>query len=467
MRWILLIILCICWTVAWANSGRLAYIADGALWVRALPDGAPRAVAHGTIDSPSWSPSGNWLSYETDSARHILLVRSDGKSMPTPKVMTGASWSPVADLLAYTTARGGLFLFDGKKGTTHTLVSEGTMNRDGNDLHLPLPADADNYPEAITWAPDGRTMAFSTIYGGLFLCNTRTHALKTIHRSVSSRYIDHMDWSDNGRRLAYVTVWMNQDGDHHANLWRINADSTNRRLLLDPGREAYRPWLSGWTPDGRSLLFYLNQSFGVSGMGDGAPLMVISEQGGTPRKVASVTPVTRPPIFSSRGHMAALIDSHGRETWYGRRLAIIRLPHRESVLSPHGVNVTGAAWSPDGKILACEVAPERRIPEEDLAVLARRRIVLTPPGRWRPRRLRAGSQYREEHPEWSRDGRHLLIVRIDKDHRAALWLVSADGASARQVTQSLQTLDWDESDGWFGWYGLVNWDMHYAWWQRP
>jgi len=110
-------------------------------------------------------------------------------------------------------------------------------------------------------------------------------------------------------------------------------------------------------------------------------------------------------------------------------------------------------------------APELRGNASDAQVkraLARRRIVLTSPARWQPHPLRAGSSYRGENPQWSRDGTHLLITRIDsRGHNASIWLISSDGISTQAITPALQTYDWDENWGW------VDWQVHYAWWQGP
>src|SRR5262245_29031716 len=44
--------------------GTLAYVQEGDVWVRALPDGLVRRLTtSGDASAPRWSPSGEWLSY--------------------------------------------------------------------------------------------------------------------------------------------------------------------------------------------------------------------------------------------------------------------------------------------------------------------------------------------------------------------------------------------------------------------
>jgi len=172
MRWSILLILCLLWTVARADLGRLAYIAGGALWVKALPNGAAHVVAKGKIASPVWSASGAWLIYHDCTTDCEKLARFDGKEVLTPKEMTNtvwnAAWSPVDDTLAFTTEYGGLWLCDVANSATHMIIVASKLKSDP-DVRSGIPPYADRYIGKIVWAHDGRTLALATQNGGLFL----------------------------------------------------------------------------------------------------------------------------------------------------------------------------------------------------------------------------------------------------------------------------------------------------------
>jgi outer membrane lipoprotein-sorting protein len=67
--------------------------------------------------------------------------------------------------------------------------------------------------------------------------------------------------------------------------------------------------------------------------------------------------------------------------------------------------------------------------------------------------------YRDEHPLWSSDGRHILFARLDDQNRASVWLISADGGEPQQVASELTP-----APEWFGYYGHLNWDDLLDWW---
>ena len=475
MRRATLIFMFLLSATAWADLGRLAYVADGTLWVKDLPNGTPRAVASGNIRYPSWSADGKSVKYlafsENSSLYSTTVVPLEGEAAASPTEMTKGAWSPTANLLAYTTARGGLFLYNAVTRETRTLVPAGAEKYQREDIKKPLTPDAEKHVGSISWAPDGRTLVFATEGGGLYLRSADTGRITTLQRPARRKDITDWSWRADGRQLAFVTEWMNEQYEHHATLWLVNADGSSRRLLLDPGLEGYRPEIESWTPNGSYLLFLRNASFGASGMADGAPLMAISTRGGTSREIARRVAIGEPLLFSPDGRMIALIDCADRESWHDRHLSLARIPKKEVRFSPAGVNVSKVAWSPDGRIVACVVAPvvpANATRSQVQAVLARRRIALTSPARWQPRPLRSGSPYREENPQWSPDGTHLLVARVDpRNRQSTLWLINADGTAAQQVTPSLMSTDPRDRGGWFGWYDTADWENYYAWWQGP
>jgi len=60
-----------------AGLGELAYVQNGDLWLKSLPDGQPKRITtSGQASYPRWSPSGEW---PTCGAGHdVWVVRQDG-----------------------------------------------------------------------------------------------------------------------------------------------------------------------------------------------------------------------------------------------------------------------------------------------------------------------------------------------------------------------------------------------------
>ena len=66
--------------------------------------------------------------------------------------------------------------------------------------------------------------------------------------------------------------------------------------------------------------------------------------------------------------------------------------------------------------------------------------------------------YRDERPLWSADGSHILFARVDAKGGASLWIMDLDGSTLRQVVDELTPDP-------FVFYGHVDWDALFDWWQ--
>ncbi|OAT85019.1 PD40 domain-containing protein [Desulfotomaculum copahuensis] len=82
-----------------------------------------------------------------------------------------------------------------------------------------------------------------------------------------------------------------------------------------------------------------------------------------------------------------------------------------------GETLSGLAWSPDGKTLACTLG--RPGGGEDVYLLAEGKKPVSPG---------AGG-----HPAWSPDGSHLVVERSGAGGQPELWLLAAGGGAARQL----------------------------------
>ena len=180
----------------------------------------------------------------------------------------------------------------------------------------------------------------------------------------------------------------------------------------------------------------------------------------------------------------ALTDGFGRETWLGKRIAVLDLsslnqPSKPSVryVSAPSASAMFPAWSPNSNNLAFTSAPDAEFnhvlaesPTINQRCVNRRRIWTAPMSpEATPKQITDNRQYHDELPVWSRTGSHILFCRMDRKGSQTVWLMEADGATQVQVAGPLHHKR-DELTGsansWFGkFYGYVPWRDMFDWWR--
>jgi dipeptidyl aminopeptidase/acylaminoacyl peptidase len=148
--------------------GKLAYAQDGALWVKALPDGVPRRLVAGTDAAPRWSPSGDWLLVGES------VVRADGSGQRSAGGCL--AWSPVADELACVIKDQGLIVESADGAESHSIALGAT-------------------PSSVRWSPDGRKLAY--------VVDSALDTTHTPYSRTSSLWIVNADGSD--ARALFLT----------------------------------------------------------------------------------------------------------------------------------------------------------------------------------------------------------------------------------------------------------------------
>lgn len=429
-RWIFLYLLALVLSlpdsVLAASLGRLAYIRDGDLWVKALPEGpALRLTTSGDASHPRWSFSGKWLCFQTESGLWLTEV-SDANPLTLHQAarFDQVRWSPVSDQLAYVVA-GELWIKDAEAGPPRPLVRK---------------TSPEDRVREIAWSPDGKSILYqfeqkrAAVKGewpwdySLWMISTRTGEQQEVHRFP-------------------------------------------RPLLGRPEDEGFMPGepiLAGWADMGALPLFWQGELVSASLLADGAPLYALPPDG-RPQRLGLTLLYKDFLALSPDTKYLAITDGSGRDTAIGKAIALVDLASgRARLLTDAGTAACSAAWSPAGEHLAYVAAPapesETTQEEIDKRITERRIWVMAKDG-GQQRPLTRDQALREERPQWSADGRYILFARLDTFHKASMWLAPVvANAEPQEVVAGLYL---DEQVRLNAYYNHIDWDALFAWHPDP
>lgn len=405
-----------------ARLGWLAYMLDGDIWIKDLLDGQPQRITDdGVNEAPRWSPSGRWLAFRKLESQLWLysLETQQAWAVDQGAPVYQFDWSPVADRLAYSVGSGIMhlsLLTAFPDGSTETTV-------------LVPPQVAHAALGLFAWSPDGDRLV--------------------------------VDWSTTGDGVALqaeLRVIPLDGGD---------AVTVATRDMMTEGSIT----LGGWAPQGERILYAPGLRPIDSFMPDKAPLLSVAADGSEfaaePRQVSQTASVlyldelAPAPAGSGRWEQdaTAVVASYGPSP-ANQRIEVLGAPW-----TPPDQMAIQPAWSPDGKVLAYSGMPAEGEPtvEELINALDQRRIWLLPglAGDEAPRALTSDPEYRDEWPQWSADGQHILFARMDVAGAASLWLVDAQGGRPRQVVEKItlgsdedrasSRIEWERSVDWLRW----------------
>jgi Tol biopolymer transport system component len=211
-------------------------------------------------------------------------------------------------------------------------------------------------------------------------------------------------WAPDGSRIAYTT-WTNAGGvpqnvkpsDQTASIWTMKPDGSDRHaLFVYEGADA---WIPSWSPDGEWLVYT------VSPHGGDAPTAAQPQANPGPGQVG-------PPSAGQGSHLVlARSDGTG-----DRR-----------VLTPDGVDATGAAWAPTGKRIAFVAASVNSDPDIHVATVTDTGLT--------EERVISGERGVDWGPAWSPDGSQIAFIS-DRSGNDEIWLASTSSGDVRQLTDA-------------------------------
>jgi dipeptidyl aminopeptidase/acylaminoacyl peptidase len=315
------------------DATRVAYTVDhndgagrpyGQLWVMTVADG--KSVRLGAEKEPSgnpeWSPDSQWLAYRgrVGDKSGLVVARPDGSGAKWLAELTGTNaplpgsgktiaWAPDGKRIVFVSSVPGPETAD---ATGDPIVitrylykpdaAEGmTRFNDNRRLHLftvdvasgqvEQLTDGVFYEHSVDWSPNGQEIAFLTnrdtdhdefFNYDVYVMRVADKSIRRLSATESNEY--HPRWSPDGKMLAFqatkrgLTDRETTMEDTHA--WVINADGTSRH---DVGLIDNRQGPPEWTPDGRALLFTVQERGSVhlyrQPIAGGKPELVVGERG--------------------------------------------------------------------------------------------------------------------------------------------------------------------------------------------
>ncbi len=395
-----------------AGGGKVAYVLNGDLWVKDLPEGVPtRLTNNGLASAPLWSPSGRYVAYLEDiELRTVDTVAGDNLAWARP--VDEFAWAPSRDLLAYVIGSGVPRMMIVNPATAQEYAV------------IPPSLGVEGQLGRIAWRPDGETIAY--------------------------------EW---------------RQGTSDQGIWTVPATGGPTTELYASGvPEMGEALPASWTVDGRYLLFWQGEVVSASALADGVPLYALPAEGGAPIVLGDAVLFHEDfvvPAPAGAPGLVAIVEGGGRNTWANKVLRVEDVDSGQVELSTPVVQaVTSPSWSPDGTQLAYAATPD--VPDVTGGDAARealdgRRIWLIRPDASGPVQLTDDAVFRDERPTWSPDGSALLFARMDAQSRASLWWLDLSSGVPERVVDAIGPLP-GPGEPWFGYYGYIDWSQVFDTW---
>ncbi len=204
---------------------------------------------------PAWSPDGKKIAYVSrhfPTGMNIHVMDADGKN-PQQLTFTGTNmspgWSPDGTKIAFAHL---------ESGTPPLLWDIWLMDADGTNKKALIASSTadDNVPY---WSPDGNKIVFTSNRNGSHYQLWTMNLTDSAFTQLTTAYFDATigqwieqkvpAWSPDGKYIAY---WQGVEGTNSNsnlpwNVWVMNADGTNKRLLA-PGDDP------AWSPDSKTII---------------------------------------------------------------------------------------------------------------------------------------------------------------------------------------------------------------------
>ena len=282
------------------------------------------------VTGPWWSsqtstPSGRPGLLVAARSGELLLLDPEGtvvRRIPTGELYGFGAWSRDGSRLAYA---------DGSQQQPDLVVLDSRLTE---SLRIRLPPSS---VPLFSWSPDGRRLAFSretAAAAQVFVIDVAAGAtaIPITDPEVDARA---PRWSPDGDWIAFRG---GTDLPDQA-LYAVHPDGSGLVLLSRRARPV-DAFCSGWTPDGRSIVF--------GTWGPKAAAWIVDRDGTNERMLSDATAETSCPALSPDASRVAVAVTNGGV----RSMAVMRLDG-SGLVTPNGPawDTFPGVWSPDGRSL--------------------------------------------------------------------------------------------------------------------
>jgi Tol biopolymer transport system component len=364
-------------------AGTIAFVSHHPAAIEAVaPDGSGRRtiVAGEGRYHPAWSPGGQRLAF-TAGAGELRIADDSGETLLDlgGLIPSRPAWSPDGTRIAFAGHRGGqVDLYVAHLGGAVTQLTN------------------DPEPDAApSWSPDGARIAYSRAGALWTLAATGGGAAALVPDAATP------DWSPDGTRIAFE-----RDGDAFA----VAAGGGAPVLLAEDARDP------AWSPDATQLAFtrygiqVLDLATGATRAltGGDASDPAWSRPSAAPPPPPPPAPAPPPPAAAPRHPgLIAFVRDDDLFTMNPGGGEVRRLTRTRAVEAD-------PSWAPDGRLVYSSGS----------SLYVRERGTV--------RRLTSGAV--DRHPAWSPTGTLIAFTRIPSGRPSEVWIIRADGGSARRLT---------------------------------
>jgi Tol biopolymer transport system component len=286
--------------VDWSKQNKIAFDRRGPngfydIWV-INPDGTGErcltcgqsAAPQKNKGNPAWDPSGRYIVFEGQKDRTLPFLNHlaepgrgvandlwlmDGggrrywKLVDVPRLPAGGVLHPHFSNDGNQLIWSQLLRSSGKLGIWEIKLANFAVvngNPQIGEIRSFTPGPVHKFYETHGFSPDNRQILFTAQIGtglaDIFTMDAATGETKDLTNAPDS-WDEHAQFSPDGRLIVWASSRNQANG---LNLWIMNRDGSEPRLLMDfhrPGAPAYTtgigPADSSWSPDGRSLAVYV------------------------------------------------------------------------------------------------------------------------------------------------------------------------------------------------------------------
>lgn len=416
--------------------GRVAYIRGGDLWVAVLPEGPhQRFTLDGHNREPRWSAKGEWIAYRKD--RTVLVERErpceDAIREGQPPCRETVSAPQQQVWLAR------------RSGANHHVINRGfTIER-------------------FAWSPTNDLLAYVNESGHLQTIDPATDIGLRLVSAQGSGRVNAIAWSPDGVRIAYEWVTDEQNGPstgREAGIWVTPATGGQSVRLSQPGEPSIG--LAGWR-DAEHVLIWQHPDEAAQAQDSVWLYAAALPRPGAPNPAAEV--VQREPMVQHADFLAvapakqlvAVTIGAGLPTWTNKRVAA------GNFLTDPDLAAVSPVWAPNGDRLAFVAMPDQpglTLGESAVTALMSRHLWTADVGTGVITQLTDDERYRDERPQWSVQGSHILFVRVTHEGQASLWLFPLAGGAPILVVDELTP-----APDPIGTSGYIDWAPHFDWWR--